>query len=392
MIYKKFQNLELSWLGYGAMRLPVTEQRGPIDEEKAMELIDCAYKNGVNFFDTAYFYHAGESQKFIGKALSRYPRNTWYLSNKLPGNLMERVDGGIRVESSVFGLADTVYTGAAEIFEAQLKNCGVDYFDFYMLHNLDEATYELYTDEKLGFTDYLLEQKKAGRIRHLGFSAHGRPEIIEKFLSERDCFEFALIQLNYLDWHIQEAGRKYEILTKHGIPVFIMEPVRGGKLAAPGKEAEEMLKAARPGDTPASWAFRFIQSLPNVAVVVSGMTTMEQIKENIEIFGRNDPVTESEKALLNSVVETLAELVPCTGCRYCCDPCPQKLEIPTLLSMYNETGYESSWSVNQMLELMNDAEKPQACVKCGVCNPLCPQNIDIPDALSKFRDLLDSRK
>jgi len=311
MLYKKFKNLNLSTLGCGGMRLP-TDETEQICEEKAAELIDYAYKNDVNYYDTAFFYHAGASEGFLGKTLNKFPRDTWYLADKFPGNFMEYENGKLEMDVTDMGMDKRTYNTPAEIFEHQLKQCGVDYFDFYLLHNVSESTYELYTNEELGIINYLLEQKKTGRIKHLGFSTHGRYETIDKFLNLYDCFEFALMQLNYLDWTLQEAGRKYDVLTKHGVPVFVMEPVRGGFLAEPGEDAKALLKTARPDDTPVSWAFRFLQSLPNVFVVVSGMSTMEQLKENIEIFSRKDLMPEHEKDLLKKVVDGMASFVPCT--------------------------------------------------------------------------------
>jgi hypothetical protein len=373
------------------MRMPQTEPKGPIDWKSAVELIEYAYEHGVNYFDTAYFYHSGESEPFIGKALAKYPRDTWHLADKMPGNFMEIVDGKIKLELSGAGMDDATFESPAGIFELQLERCGVDYFDFYMLHNLCENTYELYTDEKVGIVDYLFEQKKAGRIRHLGISTHARPETLDKFLNWRDCFEYVQMQLNYLDWSLQDADKKYEVLTKHGLPVIVMEPVRGGKLANPGEKAAALLKAARPGDTPASWAFRFLQSLPNVSVVISGMSTMEQLKENIEIFSTEDPMADSERAVLQKVVETMADFVPCTACRYCCGVCPKKLDIPLLVSAYNEALYEVSWYVEDTLESLSESEQPQACTGCGACTPLCPQNIDIADAMKSFTKLLEEK-
>jgi len=387
MIYSSFKDKQLSRLGFGGMRMPVTETRA-IDEIKATEMIDYSMANGINFYDTAYFYHGGESQSFLGKALSKYPRDSYYLANKFPGNHMRYENGGFYTECSWAGMNDRPFSGVEEVFEWQIKKCGVDFFDFYMLHDVSERTYALYTDEKLGIADYFIEQKRLGRIKHLGFSSHGRADIIDKFLNWRNFCEFALIQLNYLDWVLQDAAKKYEVLTKHGLPVFIMEPMRGGKLAAPGAEAERLLKAARPDDTPASWSFRFIQSLPNAAVVLSGMSTMEQLKENIEIFSKNDPVTNVEKEILNKVIETMADVVPCTFCRYC-DVCPKNLDIPKLINMYNELTYGESWTVNAVLKLMTDDEKPGVCTKCGKCSNLCPQEIDVVDVMVKFSGLIN---
>ena len=284
MVYFDFKGKKLSTLGYGGMRLPTSDTKGRVvNEQETAKLLEHAYHNGVNYFDTAFFYHAGNSERVIGKVLSQFPRDTWYLADKLPGNFIEIVDGKIEMDIAFMGMKHTFNT-PKEIFEYQLKNAGVDYFDFYMLHNVAESTYELYTDEKIAMVDFLLGEKKAGRIKHIGFSTHGRFETIEKFLNKYDCFEFVLMQLNYLDWTLQEAGKKYDIITKHNIPVFVMEPVRGGKLANIAGDELAMLKAAKPDDSSAKWAFRYLQSLPNVAVVVSGMSTMEQVVENIEIF------------------------------------------------------------------------------------------------------------
>jgi predicted aldo/keto reductase-like oxidoreductase len=238
--------------------------------------------------------------------------------------------------------------------------------------------------------EYLLGQKKAGRIRHLGFSAHARAETIDNFLNWRDCFEFVQIQLNYLDWTLQDAKRKYEVITNHGIPVITMESCRGGRLASLNEKAEAMLKKARPNDSIASWAFWFLQSLPNVQVVLSGMTTMEQVVENVRLFSEPDPTTEAEKELLQQVVDTMVDLVPCTACRYCCDVCPQDLDIPKLISMYNEASFENAFTLNFTLGAMTEAELPSACLACGDCKELCPQGIDIPDVMERFVETIAS--
>ncbi|QHQ62315.1 oxidoreductase [Anaerocolumna sedimenticola] len=381
MIYKPFQELQLSTLGMGNMRLPTIDKHGPIDELKARAIIENAYENGVNYFDTAYRYHEGESEKFVGKVLNQYPRESWYLASKMPGHMMQYKNGKLEFIGYLSGMKKC---STADIFEEQLEKCGVEYFDFYLLHNLCETSYDFYTDEDLGIVEYLLAQKQAGRIRHLGFSAHGRAETIEKFLKWKDCFEFAQIQLNYMDWFLQDAGRKYEILTNHGIPVIVMEPCRGGKLANLNEKANNLLKKERPNDSIASWAFRYLQSLPNIQTVLSGMTTMEQLKENIDIFSQNNPTTAYENKLLNQVVSTMINLIPCTACRYCCEGCPQGLDIPKLLSMYNESTFDNPSILKFTLDAMKNSELPGACLNCGACKKLCPQNIDIPDILKKF--------
>ena len=393
MIYRKFKDKELSLLGLGVMRLPATGEGygAPIDYPKAMELVEHAYKNGVNYYDTSYFYHSGDSENFIGKALKPFPRDSWYLASKMPGNMMrvendKLVVGGHNLETKVFD-------APVDVFEYQLERCGVDYFDFYLLHNVSETTYDIYTNEKLGMIDCLLEEKAKGRIGHLGFSSHGRHETIAKFLEylEAKCpgaFEFAMIQFNYMDYKLQEAGKKYGILTEKGLSVFVMEPLRGGKLANLSANADTMLKAARPDDTHAAWAFRYIQSFENIPVMLSGMSSLEQLKENLKVFEKLDPVNEAEIKLLEKVRETITELAPCTGCNYCVEGCPIGLNIPTLLTMYNEAGFEVAWMLRAALGALKDEEKPAACIDCGSCMPLCPQNIDIPLALQKFNKLI----
>ena len=395
MIYKNFRDtdIKLSTLGYGGMRFPMTEA-GAIDEAASMKLIERSISGGVNYFDTAYFYHNGNSEGFLSKALRQFPRDKWYLANKLPGNMMTYIDGKLRTEVSGFGMESRNLAGPADMFEEQLEKCGTDCFDFYMLHNVSETTFDIYTNDQLGIMEYLVGQKKAGRIKHLGFSSHGRAETIEAFLQyldERgmgDAMEYCMIQINYLDWVLQGAGAKYELLTKRGIPVFVMEGVRGGKLANLPKKAGDMLKAARPHASHAEWAWRHLQSLENIDVVISGMSTMEQLEENIKVFGSDAPITAPEMELLGHVVETLAERAPCTACQYCVASCPVGLDIPLLLKLYNEASFDVMWTVNASLHAIGADKAPGACINCGACNPLCPQNIDIPKALMDFNKLL----
>jgi Predicted oxidoreductases of the aldo/keto reductase family len=387
MIYKEFKEKMISHLGFGAMRFPTKD--GHIDEEESSKMIDYAYENGINYFDTAYGYHGGESETFIGKALAKYPRDTWYLASKMPGHMMTYKDGVLSNRGYMAGLE---VKPCEAIFEEQLKKCGVEYFDFYLLHNLCETSYDFYTNEDLAVVDYLVKQKEAGRIKHLGMSAHGSAEIIDKFLSENDCIEFVQIQLNYLDWFLQDAGKKHEVITKHGIPIIVMEPLRGGKLASLGEKQDAMLKETRPEDSIASWALRYLQSLPNILVILSGMSTMEQLQDNILTMSKDDPITSSQQELLDKAVEDLMDLVPCTSCRYCCDNCPQNLDIPKLIGHFNESNYEWSFSLSLALDAMSEDEKPAACIGCGACSIMCPQNIDIPSVLSEFAKKIEERK
>jgi predicted aldo/keto reductase-like oxidoreductase len=393
MEYKAFYDLLLSRLGYGAMRLPTTSEGGgagpgggvvsAVDEERALEVIGRAYEAGINYFDTAYRYHGGESERVLGRALRRYPRETWHVASKFPGHMMQARDG--RMEFTGY-MAGNAATTPADIFEEQLAAVGVDHFDLYLLHNVCESSYDTYTDEQLGIIPYLQAQRRAGRIRHLGFSTHARPETLERFLSREDGFEFVQIQLNYLDWTLQDARKKYEIVTARGLPVMVMEPVRGGRLADLGDELNARLKAARPDESIASWAMRYCQSLPGVRVVLSGMTTLEQLEDNVRTFCTPAPLTRTEHDMLAGLVDALGDRVPCTACRYCCDDCPQRLDIPTLIAMYNQLKYGGSAEVAFGLRALQETEMPWNCISCGACTAACPQRIDVPEVM---RDLTE---
>lgn len=377
---KPFHELNLSCLGMGNMRLPT--ENGAIDREKAREIIEYAYHSGVNYFDTAYRYHGGESESFVGSVLKQFPRDTWYIASKMPGHMMNYKDGKLGFQGY---LAGEKIESVSQIFEEQLEKCGVDYFDFYLLHNVCESSYDFYMNEELGVVKYLLEQKATGRIKHLGFSTHGRADTIDNFLiAWKGCFEFVQIQLNYMDWHLQGAKDKYEVAAKHGLPVIVMEPCRGGKLASLPEKWEEALKAARPHASTASWAFRFLQSLPAVQVVLSGMSTMDQLKENINIFSSSEPLTEEETAILEKAALSMADMVPCTACRYCCEDCPKGLDIPKLISMYNEMKVDGMGILHFNIDGMKGEALPGACVGCGACAQACPQGINIPGIMREF--------
>ena len=365
MLTNEFQGIPLSRLGFGTMRLPVVNGVATdIDEKQVDDMIDYAISHGINYFDTAHPYHGGMSEKVIGKSLSRYPRESYYLASKYPGHI---------IRSSY---------NPTEIFEEQLQKCGVDYFDFYLLHNVYENSIQVYQDPQWGILDYFLEQKRLGRIKHLGFSTHGRPDTIQSFLDYcGDQMKFCQIQLNYLDWTLQEAKEKYELLTERGIPVWVMEPVRGGRLAQLSETEAARLQALRPDETNPAWAFRFLQDLPNVKMILSGMSNMAQMVENVETFQQEKPLTEAERATLLEIAEGMKNSVPCTACRYCCDGCPQGLDIPVLISAYNEIRFSPSLNVPMLLDALPEDKRPAACIACGKCAKVCPQSIDIPGAM-----------
>lgn len=375
MIYRDFQGIKLSGLGLGMMRLPVVDgQDSVIDEAKAAQMIDYAYRNGINYFDTAWGYHGGNSELVAGKCLSEYPREGYYLASKFPG------------------YDNSNMPKVREIFEEQLKKCQTSYFDFYLFHNVYEGNIDDYLNPKFEILDYLLEQKKNGRIRHLGFSAHGSIEVIQRFLDAYgEHMEFCQLQINYMDWHFQNASQKAELINKAGIPIWVMEPLRGGKLAKASEQVEKELRAMRPEESVPAWAFRFLQAIPGVTVVLSGMSNMEQLKENMAVWQEDKPLTEEEFGRLVAMVdeETKKGGLPCTACHYCTSHCPQELAIPELISLYNEHkisggGFLAPMAVGSMPE----AKRPSACVSCRSCEQVCPQQIKISEMMSDFSTMI----
>ena len=377
MIYRDFQDEKLSAYAMGCMRLPVIDgDDAKIDEPAAAEMVDYALAHGVNYFDTAWGYHAGTSELVIGRALAKHPRDSFNLADKFPG-----------YDVSNFGKTP-------EIFEKQLEKCRVDHFDFYLAHNVCELNIEQYlNDSTYGTISYLLEQKKAGRIRHLGFSVHGGMDVLERFLDAYgEHMEFCQVQLNYLDWEFQDAKGKVELLAKHGIPVWVMEPVRGGQLVNRLPEsAREKLAAVNPDEAPVSWALRWLLSRPEVVTILSGASSLDQMKENIAVFDEAKPLTDEEQAAVSAAAAeiTHGNVLPCTACRYCTSHCPLELDIPRLLELYNEHKVTGGGFIAPMaLGVMPEDKRPQACIGCGSCAAVCPQQIDIPAALADFADML----
>lgn len=311
MIYKDFQNLRLPMLGSGSMRLPLLPGGGDgaVDEAAVAEMVALAMERGANYFDTAYGYHNGNSERVMGRALSRYPRESWLLASKFPGYDVSNIRSD-RVEA---------------IFEEQLEKCGVDYFDFYLFHNVYERNVGPYLDPDNRVLEYLLRQKEAGRIRHLGFSAHGSLAVIQRFLDAYgEYMEFGQLQLNYLDWDFQGARAKAEELNRRHIPIWVMEPLRGGRLARLSDGDAARLAALRPEESVPGWAFRFLQGVPGVTMVLSGMSSLEQLRANLDTFEADRPLSEAEKAVLLDVAAGMVreQVLPCTACRYCVDHCP----------------------------------------------------------------------
>ncbi len=377
MQYFDFKYLKLSALGFGAMRLPVIDgDDNVIDEPTTLKMVDYAYEHGVNYFDTAWGYHGGNSERVIGRALSRYPRESFYLADKFPG-----------YDVTNFGKHE-------EIFAEQLERCGVDHFDFYLLHNVCELNIEQYLDdEKYGTLSFYAEQVRAGRIGHLGFSTHGNYDTFMRFLEAYgDLMEFCQIQLNYMDWEFQNARAKVEELRRRGLAIMVMEPLRGGILISLDDDDMAPLRALRPNANAIEWAFAFLRGVQGVGTILSGMSDMEQLRENIALFEREDTLSAEEDDALLALGRKLSSSkgVPCTACHYCVSHCPQELDIPRLLELYNEHLSRPSFAFIAPMALgaMPADKHPSACIGCGACAQVCPQQIDIPEALADFARLM----
>ena len=356
-------NARVSLLGFGGMRFP-TDGEGKIREAEAAGMLRRALEGGVNYFDTAHYYHDSQSEGFLGRALEGVPRDSYYLATKLPVWKVESV------------------SDAQAIFDLQLERLRTGYFDFYLFHALDRKRWQAVKEQDL--VEWAEELQRQGKIRRLGFSFHDRPELLERILDDHQ-WDFVQLQLNYLDWDLQNAKRQYEIVTERGLPVIVMEPVRGGALANLTPAARAVLEEAAPGKSTASWALRYAASLPGVMTVLSGMSAMEQVEDNIATMSPFQPLSEEERAVLARAVEVYrsAGTIPCTGCRYCTD-CPRHVDIPRIFAIYNQfcvdgkkSSFDNTW------DLIPESMRPDQSVRCGQCVDRCPQHIVIPDRLAE---------
>ena len=358
--------MTLPLLGFGCMRLPRLSPDNPeIDAATAAKMIEMAMKAGCNYFDTAYMYHNGLSERFLGEALKKYPRDSYYLTDKMPV-WFAKAPGDIE-----------------KIFAEQLKRCQTEYFDFYLLHSLDENHWSM--AQKLRACEFLDKMKQEGKIRKLGFSFHDKPEVLKKIVGARS-WDFAQIQLNYLDWELYRSREQYEILTEAGIPVIVMEPLRGGALATLSPEAAAVLKKADPDSSCAAWALRYVGSLPNVLCILSGMTLPEHVEDNLRTFTPFKPLSDNErKVLAEALVAYRKRLaIPCTACRYCM-PCPVGVEIPKIFGLYNQYKISGNrWLFSNNYRAIDEDSRASACVACGACLKKCPQKLDIPNFMKQI--------
>lgn len=351
-------NVELSLLGMGAMRLPTKD--GQIDYEPAEAIIDYCYEHGVNYYDTAYFYHDGTSEGFLNKALvTRYPRESYYLADKLPMSIVEQTEDKER------------------FFATQLERCGVDYFDFYLLHALNAEQWE--KARALGIPDWQQTLKAEGKIRFAGFSFHDSPDVLERILDEGPAWDFVQLQINYFDWYEKDAAELYRLCEARGLPVVVMEPIRGGSLTNLHPDVSAIFTETNPEASLASWALRWVAGLEQVAVILSGMSELAHAQDNCATLTDDQPLSDSEQASIQDVLAALRELplIPCTDCKYCSD-CPQAIDIPGLFNRYNDyITFGDTWGLRQYLKNEPEDQQATACIECGLCESVCPQQIAI---------------
>lgn len=367
---------EMPKLGFGLMRLP--EKDGKIDIDEVCRMVDMYMSAGLNYFDTAYVYHSGKSERIAGEAIvKRYPRESFRLATKLPGWELKTRDDRDR------------------IFNEQLERAGVDYYDFYLLHSVENGNIETY--EKLDCFKWGLQKKAEGKIKHFGFSFHGSPDLLESVLDKHPEVEFVQIQLNYADWNnpVVQSGKLYSILLERNIPMIIMEPVKGGSLAKLKPELETKYKALRPDRSIASWAFRFAASLPGVMTILSGMTHEDQMQDNIATFTNFEPLNDEERKAIEDVTAIMLDipLIGCTACRYCVDGCPMKISIPDVFRAVNTmTLYNESFRPRSFYGGLISTGHGRAsdCIGCGQCESVCPQHLPIIELMKEAAKKLDA--
>lgn len=375
MLDEKFVN-EMPKLGFGLMRLPRTDkEKDIIDVEQTAEMANMFLEKGLKYFDSAYVYN-GSEEAARNAITSRHPRDSYYITSKLNVNAAKNEED------------------AKNQINISLQREGVDYLDFYLLHALSESNYEKFDEWNLW--DYVKQLQQEGKIRHYGFSFHGTPALLDRLLTEHDDVDFVQLQINYADWNdpIVQSRAVYEVARKHHKPIVVMEPVKGGTLANPPKKVAELLKQANPAASYASWAVRFVASLPGIMVVLSGMSNIEQMEDNLSYMGDFKPLNEKEKKVIEEAMGILSsiEQIPCTACHYCTGGCPKKIQIPDLFSAMNRNLVFEDFD-GAKKRYANATQQPHAkaseCVKCGQCERQCPQHIHIREWLDKVADTLE---
>jgi len=374
MIYSSFKDIRISKLGMGNMRLPSLkgpDQKGeaPLDYSDSAKMIEEAMKGGVNYYDTAYVYQDGDSERCVGEAMKKFPRDSFYVATKF--NYMANPD-------------------YKAVFAEQLKRLQMDRIDFYLLHCLLDSNIDNYLN--CGCIEFFEQMRREGKIRYLGFSSHASTDTLRRF-ADAHKWDFAQIQMNYLDWEFSTTEEEYNILTERNIPIVVMESVRGGRLSSLTPDLDAKLKKAHPDRSVTSWAFRWLMTHDNIITMLSGMSTMEQVQDNLKTFASDNALSDKDMALLKEVTHDFKKSfsVPCTACHYCTPGCPKGLPIPELLKVYNDYKYEGSWSRRALKDFAED-KLPSQCIGCGSCASNCPQGIDIPEYMTKLARLNQTGK
>lgn len=369
---RKFRDLEIPLLGFGCMRLPM--QGDQVDMAELDKMVDYCIDHGANYFDTAYMYVNSMSETVMGKTLSRYKREDYILADKSPIYKMKTQED------------------VRKIFEEQCKKCQVEYFDFYMCHNINQNTFDTY--KNVNMYEELIKLKKEGRIKYVGFSFHGTPEILKEVVKEHK-WDFCQLQINYLDWDVVKGKEQYEIVQAEGIPVIVMEPLRGGGLVNLSDKALAKLKENYPNTTPAEFGLRWAASRQNVITVLSGMSNLTQVKENIETFMKYQDMTPEEEKVADEMAKIIQAQgeINCTACKYCTEVCPVGINIPAIFSLYNQYKVvKNKMMFGIYYETLAEKERADKCIKCGLCNKNCPQSLDIPTLLAKISDTYNEIK
>ncbi|MBR6976926.1 MAG: aldo/keto reductase [Lachnospiraceae bacterium] len=370
-------------LGFGLMRLPLLEggSEDQIDIELMKKMTDLFMERGFTYYDTAYMYHRGMSERAFKEAVvERFPRECFTITDKMPMMMVQEE-------------ADL-----ERLFNEQLERTGAGYFDYYWLHNLNRRSYE--TAVRTNAFAFVQKKMEEGLVKHLGFSFHDNAELLDRILTEHPETEIVQLQINYLDWNdpFVQSGKCYDVAVKHGKLITVMEPVKGGKLAALPEEAMEKLRAIDPEASPASFAIRFVASLPNVFMVLSGMSNLAQMEDNSAFMQEFNPLTEEEKEVLEECADIIrrSKAVPCTACRYCTEGCPMQIPIPDYFVLYNNVleNPGSDWTLQgnrRNYARLQDAGagKASECLGCGLCEATCPQHINIPELMPKLAEVLE---
>ena len=368
---RKFKNLDISIIGFGMMRLPQTN--GEPDIEKTQEMVDYAIEHGVNYFDTAWFYHGGKSEIAVGKVLKKHSRNSYYLADKMPLRILK-------------DKSEVIPT-----FEEQLKKCQTDYFDFYLAHNINKREWKTLKD--CNVYEQLAQKKNEGKIKYLGFSIHDTPELLEEVVKTYK-WDFVQLPINPVDWKAVDAKKQYEIATEAGLPVVVMNPLKGGQLSTLSENAIELLKKENPNASPSSWSLRYSATLPNVFTVLSGMSEMEHVTDNVKTFTNFKQLSQKEQDVLANAIAVYnsSGAISCTYCQYCTG-CPVEIDIPKNFLIYNQ--YKATERKDRFIiayEAIKEEHRADKCINCGICKNKCPQKLDIPALLKDVAELYKSLK